>query len=321
MLICLLASAGCGSVDGGAHDRLFGNTTSSGGRGGAASVNGGTPACEGAACGGTTCVDGNGPGCNVRPTTPPCAPSQKECGGLCVDPSPGNGCGDPACTACPQVANGQSACRGDECGFDCNAGFVPDGASCVPPAPACTDGTKNGTETDTDCGGTCPRCAGGMACDHGADCLSAACVNSLCATASCTNGVQDSAETDIDCGGSACPPCAAGMRCHIGSDCADGTCLEGSCRASTCADRTKNGNETDIDCGGSCGPCALNARCAADDDCMSGHCASGVCRQPCASPNSANGCPACAVTTASACCSLNQYCGCTVIVRNSPFCL
>jgi hypothetical protein len=27
------------------------------------------------------------------------------------------------------------------------------------------------------------------------------------------------------------------------------------------------------------------------------------------------------VTTASACCSLNQYCGCTVIVRNSPFCL
>jgi hypothetical protein len=148
--------------------------------------------------------------------------------------------------------------------------------------------------------------------------LSAACVNSVCATASCTNGVQDSTETDIDCGGAACPPCAIGMRCRIGPDCADGACTESMCRASTCADRTKNGTETDIDCGGECGPCPLNARCLSDEDCTSAHCIGNSCRQPCPSASMSSGCPECA--QGSTCCTFNQYCGCTAVVRGSPIC-
>ena len=30
--------------------------------------------------------------------------------------------------------------------------------------PTCTDGVKNGTETDVDCGGACSPCADGKAC-------------------------------------------------------------------------------------------------------------------------------------------------------------
>ncbi|HVW25872.1 MAG TPA: hypothetical protein VHC69_10905 [Polyangiaceae bacterium] len=320
-LVGLLASAGCGSVDSAAQSRLFGNNgqsgeTASGGQLGG----GGTSSCEGGSCGGAACADPSAAGCSVTPTTPPCAASQKACSDLCVDPSPANGCGDPACAPCPQIANSQAACRGDDCGFDCDPGYVQDGPSaCVQPPPACTDGVKNGDETDTDCGGSCPRCAGGGACNHGADCLSAACVNGVCATPSCTNGVQDSMETDIDCGGPACPPCQVGLRCRVGSDCADMACTGGTCRASTCADRTKNGDETSIDCGGSCGPCPLNATCLTDADCTSGHCAANICRQPCPSPGSSDGCPACA--QGESCCNLSQFCGCSVLVRNSPLCL
>ena len=42
--------------------------------------------------------------------------------------------------------------------------------------PTCTDGAKNGGETDVDCGGTCAaRCAVGKACAVSADCTSGTC--------------------------------------------------------------------------------------------------------------------------------------------------
>ncbi|CAN90920.1 putative exported peptidase / protease [Sorangium cellulosum So ce56] len=48
-------------------------------------------------------------------------------------------------------------------------------------APTCTDGVKNGTETDVDCGGTCTAdCANGQACVTGADCTSLSCVAGVC---------------------------------------------------------------------------------------------------------------------------------------------
>lgn len=45
----------------------------------------------------------------------------------------------------------------------------------VPPAP-CLDGTKNGDETDIDCGGSCSaKCADGQGCNVAADCQSGNC--------------------------------------------------------------------------------------------------------------------------------------------------
>jgi hypothetical protein len=44
-----------------------------------------------------------------------------------------------------------------------------------PSAPTCSDGIHNGSESDVDCGGTCPRCATGRSCGSRNDCASARC--------------------------------------------------------------------------------------------------------------------------------------------------
>src|SRR5215216_5524920 len=49
-----------------------------------------------------------------------------------------------------------------------------------PPAPTCSDSVKNGSETDVDCGGTCPKCASGKACQVGSDCTSGFCDSQIC---------------------------------------------------------------------------------------------------------------------------------------------
>ena len=45
------------------------------------------------------------------------------------------------------------------------------------PCPDCTDGARNGTETDVDCGGSaCPACGPGSACGAFSDCTTQVCV-------------------------------------------------------------------------------------------------------------------------------------------------
>lgn len=44
-----------------------------------------------------------------------------------------------------------------------------------PPAPTCSDGIKNGTETDVDCGDTCGGCADNLGCKIDGDCTSSQC--------------------------------------------------------------------------------------------------------------------------------------------------
>jgi hypothetical protein len=65
---------------------------------------------------------------------------------------------------------------------DCVAGAVCTAGLCAAPAPTCSDGIKNGAETDVDCGGaTCGQCAQSKAClvatdcAGGAECLAGAC--------------------------------------------------------------------------------------------------------------------------------------------------
>lgn len=57
---------------------------------------------------------------------------------------------------------------------ECDGGFCESGA-CVP--ASCTDGAKNGSETDVDCGGggACPPCTSGQSCVDDTDCESGAC--------------------------------------------------------------------------------------------------------------------------------------------------
>jgi hypothetical protein len=49
-----------------------------------------------------------------------------------------------------------------------------------PPLPRCANGVLDaGSESDVDCGGTCPRCANGKTCTSRADCTSARCFGSV----------------------------------------------------------------------------------------------------------------------------------------------
>jgi hypothetical protein len=85
----------------------------------------------------------------------------------------------------------------------CGTGTTP---PAEPEAPTCTDGVKNGSESDVDCGGTCPACGTDKSCSLPADCTSGVCTGGKCAAPSCTDAVKNGTETGIDCGGS-CPTC------------------------------------------------------------------------------------------------------------------
>lgn len=146
------------------------------------------------------------------------------------------------------------------------------------PVPSCTDGVKNGPETDVDCGGACGACAQGKACVAATDCRSPdVCVAQKCVAPSCTDSVKDGTETDVDCGGS-CMSCPAGKSCAAAADCQSGVCSGTQCQAPSCTDSIKNSTETDVDCGGSCGGCAVGKACGLDTDCNGSVCsAAKVC--------------------------------------------
>ena len=55
---------------------------------------------------------------------------------------------------------------------------VCDNGTCI--TPTCTDGAKNGSETDVDCGGLdCGPCADTKHCGVGGDCLNGVCLGGL----------------------------------------------------------------------------------------------------------------------------------------------
>jgi hypothetical protein len=182
-----------------------------------------------------------------------------------------------ACTL-PGDPKAQFCAEGAKCvecigAMDC-ASAVCQGGTCV--AASCMDGSKNGSETDVDCGGTCVACPTGKACGESSDCTSAHCVAGLCVDASCKDGIKNQGEANIDCGGTICAPCSAGSPCFIGTDCDSGICSANVCAPSLCDDTIQDGNETDIDCGGgTCMPCASAKSCIIDLDCLSGVCKPG----------------------------------------------
>src|SRR5947199_232652 len=101
------------------------------------------------------------------------------------------------------------------------------GVSSRPGSLTCRDGSKNGNETDLDCGGgTCLPCLNGQACLAPGDCQSGSCVGHACSSpaAQCLDNTKNGSETDVDCGGGSCPACANGRSCVGPTDCQSGSC-------------------------------------------------------------------------------------------------
>src|SRR5581483_8926401 len=72
---------------------------------------------------------------------------------------------------------------------------------------SCTDNTRNGDETDIDCGGSCGRCGVGKTCQLNADCASGAC-----------NGSH------------ICVECSTAANCPgQDTECSTRACLNGAC--------------------------------------------------------------------------------------------
>jgi hypothetical protein len=99
--------------------------------------------------------------------------------------------------------------------------------------PTCTDGVKDGNETDVDCGGSCGKCNIGQRCGQNTDCDDSICVAGECTPDQCDDGKVDGQETDVDCGGGMCRKCAGGRNCSVASDCFSGTCVAG---VNTCSE-------------------------------------------------------------------------------------
>ena len=238
--------------------------------------------------------------------------SDTDCGGPCDPCGVGLGCGAAAdCTsgvcgaglcAAPSCSDGVK--NGGEVLVDCGGGCpCPDGTPCAvaedctsgvcagPPgaetcaAPTCFDSTKNGTETDYDCGGACTPCLAFHFCLVDADCKGGSCnpVSKTC-DPTCTDGQLDGLESDLDCGGP-CPQCRPDKDCFGPEDCTTGICEaepgHGThCQpAATCANAIQDAGETDLDCGGPlCEGCTVGMTCLVQADCFDSTCAAGTCQ-------------------------------------------
>ena len=199
--------------------------------------------------------------------------------------------------------------NGDETGIDCGGsnpakcglgqgcqgGGDCASTSCVQRAcrnVSSSNGVKDGTETDVDCGGAgnAPKCGGDKACGASSDCISAVCSNSKCAPPNATDGIKNGDETDVDCGGSGAPACAASRQCAVASDCGDAICTANRCVLGTNVDGVKNAGESGTDCGGSAPQrCNEGFACSSASDCAERSCVANLCAAPTYTDGAKNG--------------------------------
>ena len=179
-------------------------------------------------------------------------------------------CGGAVCQTCADSLR----CDVDS---DCSSHRCAGPAGGVMVCSSCTNGIQDGTESDVDCGSTCPtQCLDDHRCFADEDCISMHCdTDGLCArvdpATTCTDGVRREHETCIDGGGPQCNAiglhCALGEHCHVDDDCNSGNCHSDACVS--CVDGVQNGDETDVDCGGSrCDQCPDGDSCLRPYDCI-----------------------------------------------------
>ena len=97
-----------------------------------------------------------------------------------------------------------------------DASLVPKDASLLP--ASCSDGELSPGETDVDCGGSCPDCEIGGACEINFDCASGACVGGICSGFGSSCG-------DVSCGaGRSCCNPSCGTCVALGDSCTQVEC-------------------------------------------------------------------------------------------------
>ncbi len=92
------------------------------------------------------------------------------------------------------------AVDGDEDGngaADCEDMACAAAPACMVPA-SCTDGRRNGDESDVDCGGRCARCDDRAACAGNGDCASGLCGGGVCARAASCREILERNLGDVD---------------------------------------------------------------------------------------------------------------------------
>lgn len=122
-----------------------------------------------------------------------CINNQKDSGETDVDC--GSICGNEKLCALNKACTANADCASKSCvGNKCVAATCTEDANCSAIAGAvcdvpngvcisCTDGVKNGSESDVDCGGSCAtKCAGGKACTKGGDCENGICEAGICSS-------------------------------------------------------------------------------------------------------------------------------------------
>ena len=208
---------------------------------------------------------------------------------------PGHVCLDSMCT--------EVACVG----VTCPTGKVCAAGQCV--EPGCADGKPNGSETDVDCGGSCPPCNDGSGCMTPADCASGVCssgicqpctTNSECASGqACLSGVcgactdNSACDSGKACISGVCGPCSNSAQCSLGQACIKGVC-------GTCADNSECGPGQAC-VAGACTGCTESSQCSGGQVCLSGVCG------PCSSTTECDFGKACISGTCGAC-TANAQC-------------
>jgi hypothetical protein len=188
----------------------------------------------------------------------------------------------PSCSesgSAPSTSSGETADGGSPMATD--AGSQPISAS---------NGIKDGTETDRDCGGgSAPTCKTGQRCKAAGDCTSRVCVGGVCQAASGSDGIKNGDETDVDCGGSTQVACVPGKGCVTAQDCTS-SCSNMKCDTPSDHDLKRNNGETDVDCGGAnAKKCGVGKTCAAASDCGLNTCANAICATPSSADGKKNG--------------------------------
>src|SRR5439155_181355 len=88
--------------------------------------------------------------------------------------------------ACPACTAGRHCLVGSDC-----TSLVCSPTTHICEAPTCSDGVKNGSETDVDCGGgACTACATAKRSLAGSDCQSFNCADGVCCNSACTGTCQ-----------------------------------------------------------------------------------------------------------------------------------